>query len=436
VRDSPTEGGVRPAPQGADMTDVYVVGTASTPFARHPERDFRSLADEVVRSSLHDAGLDSGTVIGQAWFGNCAMGHWGQDNIRGQVALTGLMRDGTLPARLPVLNVEAGCATGSAALHAAFKDVAAGTSDLSLAVGVEKTWIPDDPVKTFQLFAGGIDQRHRSEWKTFFAEQGEIHGVGWAPDPRRILFLDVHAMQARHHMARYGTTPAQLAAVASKNHRHGSLNPKAQYRFEIDVEGVLADRAVVEPFTRAMCAPISDGAAAVLLCSGAWLANQPAAVRDRAIRVRASTLTGGTWRGLDEDNVVTVAARKAYAQAGIRPEDVDIAEVHDSTAYCELQATEALGFCAPGSGGAYAESGATALGGERPVNLSGGLESKGHPLGATGLGMVDELVTQLRGEAGDRQAPGHPTVGVQQNAGGLIGLDEALCAVTVLERVR
>ena len=418
------------------MTDVFIVGTASTPFARHPERDFRSLADEAVRGALSDAGLGSAAEIGQAWFGNCAMGHWGQDNIRGQVALTDLMRDGTLPSRLPILNIEAGCATGSAAFHAAFKDVAAGTSALSLAIGIEKTWMPDDPMKSFALFSGGIDQRHRKEWKAFFAEQGETHGVGWAPDPRRILFLDVHAMQARYHMARYGTTAAQIARIASKNHHHGSLNPKAQYRFEIDVQGVLDDRAVVDPLTRAMCSPISDGAAAVLLCSGAWLSTQDTAVRDRAIRVRGSSLTGGTWRGLDEDNVVTVAARKAYAQAGITAGDVDLAEVHDATSYCELQATEALGFCAPGEGGAYAESGATALGGERPVNLSGGLVSKGHPLGATGLGMIDELVTQLRGEAGDRQAPRSPTIGVQQNAGGLIGLDEALCAVTILERTR
>jgi acetyl-CoA acetyltransferase len=418
------------------MTDVYVVGTASTPFAKHPERDFRALAEDVVHAALEDAGLESGAEVDQAWFGNCAMGQWGQDNIRGQVALTGLMRDGTLPARLPIINVEAGCATGSAAFHSAFKDIASGTAAVSLALGIEKTWIPDDPMKTFALFAGGIDQRHRAEWKAFFAQQGDRHGVGWAPDPRRILFLDVHAMQARYHMDRYGTTPEQLAAVASKNHHHGALNPKAQYRFEIDVQGVLDDRFVVDPLTRAMCAPISDGAAATLLCSGAWLKLQPQAVQDRAIKVRASTLTGGTWRELDEDNVVTVAARRAYAVAGLGPEDVDLAEVHDATAYCELQATEALGFCDVGEGGAYAESGATTLGGERPVNLSGGLESKGHPLGATGLGMIDELVTQLRGEAGDRQAPGDPTIAVQQNAGGLIGLDEALCGVNVLERVR
>ncbi len=418
------------------MSDVYVIGSASTAFTHLPDRDFRELARMVVREALDDAGVERGAMVDAAWFGNCAMGHWGQDNIRGQVALTELMRDGTLPARLPIVNVEAGCATGSAAFHGAVKDVASGDADVALAIGIEKTWIPDDPRRTFALFSGGIDQRHPAEWKAFFAQQGERFGVGWSPDPRRILFLDVHAIQARYHMDRYGTTREQIAAVAAKNHNHGARNPKAQYRFEMDVAAVLADRFVVEPFTRAMCAPISDGAAAALVCSGAALARFPAAARDRAIRVRATTLTGGTWRSLDEDNVVAAAAKRAWATAGIEPGDIDIAEVHDATAWCELHAMEALGFCGRGEGGAYVESGASGLDGARPTNLSGGLESKGHPLGATGLGMIDELVTQLRGEAGDRQAPRNPALAVAQNAGGLIGLDEALCGITVLERTR
>ncbi len=183
-----------------------------------------------------------------------------------------------------------------------------------------------------------------------------------------------------------------------------------------------------------MCAPISDGAAAALVCSGAWLADRPAAVRARAVRVRASALAGGAWRDLDDPSVTAHAGARAYAAAGVTPADIDLAEVHDATAYCEIAATEALGFCSAGEGGPYADSGATSLGGARPTNVSGGLESKGHPLGATGLGMVCELLTQLRGEAGDGQA-GAPTLGLLQNAGGLIGLDEALCAVAILERV-
>lgn len=416
------------------MSSAWILGTASTVFQKWPARSFRDLAEAVVTAALEDGGV-SGDDVEHVVFGNCAMGAHGQDNIRGQVALTAMMRDGRLPARLPIVNVEAGCATGSAAFHAAVQAVRAGDVDVALALGVEKTLVPDDPVRTFQVFQGGIDQRHPDEWRTFFAEQGARHGVGFSPHPHRILFLDVHAMQARHHMATHGTTAEHLAVIASKNHGNAVHNPRAQYRFEVPVAAALADKAVVEPFTRSMCSPLSDGAAAVLLCSDRVRAGLAAEQRSRTLRVRASVLEGGTWRGLDEDNVVAHAGRKAYARAGLGPDDVHLAEVHDATSYCELQATELLGFCPRGEGGTYAMSGATRRSGARPVNASGGLVSKGHPLGATGLGMLDELVRQLRGEAGDLQVTRDVRIGLQQNAGGLIGLDEALCHVGILERV-
>ena len=415
------------------MSNAWILGTASTVFQKWPDRSFRDLSEEVVEGVLSDAGV-TGSDVEHIVFANCAMAAHGQDNIRGQVALTALMRDGRLPARVPIVNVEAGCATGSAAFHAAVAAVRSGDVDVALAIGVEKTLVPDDPVRTFKLFSGGIDQRHKAEWRTFFAEQGERSGVGWAPHKHRILFLDVHAMQARYHMATHGTTPEHLALIASKNHGNAVHNPRAQYRFEVPVQAALADKEVVEPFTRSMCSPLSDGAAAVLLASDAFLARcDPQTVR-RAVQVRASVLVGGTWRNLEEDNVVAHAAARAYDRAGLTPDDIDIAEVHDATSYCELQATELLGFCARGAGGAYAASGATARAGARPVNASGGLISKGHPLGATGLGMIDELVRQLRGEAGALQVAADVRVGLQQNAGGLIGLDEALCHVGIFER--
>lgn len=416
------------------MSSAWILGTASTVFDKWPDRSFRDLAEEVVDAVLADAGVD-GDSVEHVTFGNCAMGAHGQDNIRGQVALTAMMRDGRLPPRVPIVNVEAGCATGSAAFHAAVQAVRAGDVDIALALGVEKTLVPDDPIATFKLFSGGIDQRHKHEWRTFFAAQGEAHGVGWAPHKHRILFLDVHAMQARHHMEAHGSTSEHLAQIASKNHGNAVHNPRAQYRFEVPIAAALADKAVVEPFTRSMCSPLSDGAAAVLVCSDRFLAAATERQRARALKIRASVLVGGTWRNLDEDNVIAHAADKAYARAGLTPEDVHIAEVHDATSYCELQATELLGFCSRGGGGAYATSGATARDGDRPVNASGGLVSKGHPLGATGLGMIDELTRQLRGEAGDLQVTRDVRVGLQQNAGGLIGLDEALCHVGIFERV-
>lgn len=414
------------------MTQPVVVGTASTRFQRWPERDFRDLSAQVVREVLADAGLEDGLQVEVAVFGNCAMGVWGQPNIRGQVALRPLLDGSVLPENLPVVNVEGACATGSVALHQAAQAVRAG-ADLALALGVEKVFVPDDPVKTFRLFQGGADNLYAEEWQAFFAENGARTGLPFEPHPHRLWFLDVHALQARAHMQRHGTTVEQLAAIAEKNHGHSVHNPLAQYRVPMTRAQVLADKPVVAPFTRSMCSPVSDGAAAVLLASPAWAARQAERTRTRGLTVRACALVGGSWRALDADAVVWPAAAQALDQAGITGRDLDVAEVHDSTAYCELVATEALGLCARGEGGALAESGATTLGGRVPVNTSGGLMSKGHPLAATGLSMIHELALQLRGEAGERQVPG-ATLAAAQNAGGLVGYDEALCGVTVLER--
>ena len=410
---------------------AWIVAVASTPFRRWPERSFRDLGREVVTGALADLGARV-TDLDSVWFGNCAMGVWGQSNIRGQTVLDPLMREGLLPAGTPVGNVEGGCATGSLALGAAVRDVLAG-ADLSLALGVEKVFVPDDVAKTFGVFAGGADREHQDEWLGFVAAAAERGGQAFEPHPARIVFLDIHALQARDHMARHGTTVEQIAAVAAKNHGHSQGNPRAQYRVPMTVEQVLADKPVVAPLTRSMCSPISDGAAAAFVASDAWIQRNPAA-RERAIRVAACSFAGGTWRELDGVGIVERAAKKAYEAAGISGADVDLAEVHDATAYCELAAYEGLGFCGVGESGAYAESGATERGGSRPVNVSGGLVSKGHPLGATGLGMVQELVLQLRGEAGELQVPGEPVIAVAQNAGGLTAIDEALCGVTVLAR--
>ena len=418
------------------LTQVYVVGVGSTPFRRWPDRTLSDLAREAITQATADAALEPGAPVDHVAFGNCAMDAWGQSNIRGQVCLDPLMATGLLPPGVPIVNVEAGCATGSAAFHAACTAVASGQSDLSLAIGVEKTFVPGDPGRILSIFDGGIDRVHPEVWQRFLTDAAVAAGERFEPHPHRIVFLDVHALQARHHMRVHGTTLAHLGAVAAKNHAHGALNPKAQIRVLMSADEVLADRPVVAPLTRSMCAPISDGAAAVLVASARWLAGQPTEVRDRAIAVRATALAGGTWRGLDEPGVTHRAAERAFARAGLRPADVDVAEVHDATAWCEIAALEALGFCEPGQGGPLGASGATARDGARPINTSGGLEAKGHPLGATGLGMIDELVTQLRGEAGERQIARPPTIALQHNAGGLVGFDEALCAVTLLERVR
>jgi acetyl-CoA acetyltransferase len=417
------------------MNDVYLIGTSCTRFGKQPGASFKDLSREAYLAVLRDAGLSDGDQIANAWFGNCGMGSWGQRNIRGQVCFTPLVREQLFPERVPMINVEGGCATASMALHGAWKDVLSGTAELSLAIGVEKTYVPDDPLRTQEIFDGGIDQLDPQDWLTYYAAAGEQAGKPFNPkDAGGTLFMDTYAMQAAWHMKRHGTTAAQIAFGASKNHAMGAKNPLAQYRFEVSPQQVLDDRPVSWPLTRAMCAPIGDGASAALVCSAAFLKSAPSAVRDRALRISASVLTGGKYRRLDEPGLSQVAAQRAYSMAGLGPRDIDLAEVHDATSFCELYQAEMLGFCEIGQGGRYVASGETALGGERPINLSGGLVSKGHPVGATGLSMIHELALQLRGEAGERQAR-RARIGLAENGGGVIGFEEAACAVTILQAV-
>lgn len=416
------------------MQDAYVIGTSCTAFGKHPELSFKALTRQAYLDVLQDAGLPDGGAIEQAWFGNCGMGSFGQRNIRGQVCFTPLVQERLFPERVPIINVEGGCATASMAFHGAWKDVLSGQSDLSLAIGVEKTYFPGEAARTQEIFEGGIDQLDPQQWHDYYRHAGEVSGKKFAPHAAGgTVFMDTYAMQAAYHMKTWGTTREQIAFAASKNHAMGALNPKAQYRFELSPNQVLADREVSWPLTRAMCSPIGDGAAAALLCSERLLRQLPAAVQARALRVRASVLTGGKYRELDEPGLSHVAAQRAYAMAGLQPRDIDVAEVHDATSFCEIYQAEMLGFCEFGQGGAFVGNGATALGGSIPINLSGGLVSKGHPVGATGLSMCHELALQLRGEAGARQrANAH--IGLAENGGGVMGFDEAACSIVVLER--
>lgn len=415
------------------MRDVYVLATSCTPFGKRPGDSFKALTREAYLACLNDAGWQDGAAIKQAWFGNCGMGTFGQRNIRGQVCFIPLVREGSFPERVPMINVEGGCATASMAFHGAWKDVASGDMEASLAIGVEKTYVQDDFARTMEIFEGGIDQMDPEDWHAYYRARGEEVGKPFGPGAGNgTVFMDTYAMQAAWHMKHYGTTQEQIAIAASKNHWHGSMNPAAQYRFEVSVEEALADREVSWPITRSMAAPIGDGASAAILVSAEMLAQQPQDVQDRAVKVRASVLSGGKYRAPEEPSLSRIAAQKAYAKSGLAPGAVDIVEVHDATSFCEIFQLEMLGFAEDGAGGAMVEAGETKLGGRLPVNLSGGLVSKGHPVGATGLSMIHELALQLRGEAGPRQADG-ARIALAENGGGVIGFDEAACSVIVLE---
>jgi acetyl-CoA acetyltransferase len=415
------------------MNDIYVVGVGMTQFGRLLERSVYDMVGEAVGLALKDAGCTT-VDIGAAYYGTMTNGQFqGQTAIPGPIAMRRLGIEG-----VPVFTVENACATGSSAFNLATLALRAGSCDIALAVGVEKMNIPDK-AKMFTAFDGGWDVSTVEENKKTLLAMGE----GIVPPPGTMserpysVFMDVYAAICRNHMMRYGTTQRQIAAVASKNHGHSVHNPLAQFQQPFSIEQVLASPPIAYPLTTAMCSPISDGAAAAILCNAAGLKRLSAAGVDtsRAVRVLASVIQTGSTRSLDEPQkiVAHLGALKAYDQAGVSPSDVNVAEVHDASAIGEILNAESLMLVPFGEGGPAAERGDFTVGGRMPVNPSGGLESKGHPIGATGLGQIHELVTQLRGEAGKRQVD-NARIAIQENGGGLYGIEEAVVAITILAK--
>jgi acetyl-CoA acetyltransferase len=412
-----------------------VLGVAGTPAGRQPERSFSDLVREAYLGALADAGMADGSALTHAWFSNLLMDFWGQSAGKGHAALTPLIREGVFPAGVSVTNVEAGCASASAAFNGAVKDVRSGAAEVGLAIGVEKMNDPERPGGYLAHMDRAVDQLDPDAWHELYRDVAVRSGGHFAPKVGRSIAMDIYAVWAASHMAAYGTTAEQIASAAAKNHTNAVGNPRAQYRFPMTVEEVLADRVVAEPLTRAMCAPTGDAAAAVVVCSDEYLRKVPREVRERALLVRGHALAGGTFDVTWDDlRAPVLAAAKAYEEARLTPTDVDLVELHDASSFAEVHLVEDLGFCQRGEGGPFTASGATAPGGEIPVNPSGGLVSRGHPIGATGIFMLAELAHQLRGEAGEIQVPG-AAIGLAENGGGIIGNDVALCSVTILERV-
>ena len=412
---------------------VYVLGAYSTRFKKWLEKSMKELTRDAYMGVLEDASMKDGRDIEFAWFGNCSMGTlWDQDIIRGHVCMSPLVEEGLFPERVPIINVEGACATASMAFHAAWKDILSGQCDVSLAIGVDKFYHPDME-KVLTAYGHGVDlsdtDRLINEYEVVAEECGREFKLG----PGNTIFMDTYAMQACWHMWKWGTTQEQIAIAASKNHYCGSLNPKAQYQFEVPVEKVLDDYMVSYPLTRSMCAPIGDGGAAAILCSEDYLKSQPPEIQKRAVKVLASTMSSGKHRNISEPSLSQWAAEKAYEIADIQTKDVDVAEVHDATSFCEIYQVEMLGFCPIGEGGKFIESGATKLDGSIPINTSGGLVSKGHPVGSTGLSMIYEIITQLRGEADARQV-NNARIGMTENGGGVISTEEFACSINIFQK--
>ena len=412
------------------MRKVAVVGAGMTHFGKHQDKTLKDLGREAVEAAMAAAGVDK-PQIEAAMVGNATAGLiTGQEMIRAQVILREMGF-----GDIPMINTENACASSSTAFHLAWMYVASGMYDCVLALGVEKLY-HEDKRKSFQAIGSAVDMTAFSQLKKAIAERGRADGEsagdgGEGAGEKRSLFMDFYAAGAREHMKRYGTTAVQFAKVAVKSHQNASLNPYAQYREVYSVEDILAAPMVAEPLTRLMCSPIGDGAAALILCSE----EKARQLTTKPVWVTASILGSGKDRAPGEPGVTTRMVNKAYAAASVGPDDIDVIELHDASAPAELMEYEELGLCKVGEGGRLIEDGVTALTGKTPVNPSGGLLSKGHPIGATGCAQLTEIFWQLRGEAGDRQVKGgNAKIGMTQNGGGMMRGEAAAMAVHILER--
>ena len=381
------------------MSDVYIVGVDMIKFGRYPERTVPSLAAEAALMALDDAGL----VIGQMQALYC--GNLGEARAMvGQRLLAEIGQTG-----IPVTNVANACATGATAFRDAWMSIKAGVYDVVLAVGVEQMGKG--------LLGGGAG----------VSTEGLI-GSGTMP----AMFAQI----GMEHTRKHGTTFEQFAKVSVKNHFHSTLNPKSMYRVETPLEQVMAAEMIAYPNTKLMCSVNVDGSAAAVLASEA--AVKRLGLMDRAVRVRASAMSSNPFaeRQLampDFSAATRLAAKSAYEAAGVGPDDINLVELHDCFATAEIVHYENLGLCGDGDAGRLIDDGTTQLGGRVPVNVSGGLLSKGHPLGATGIANIYEVATHLRGAAGERQVEG-ARLGMTHVVGGGPGMGTA-CAIHILEKV-
>jgi acetyl-CoA acyltransferase len=405
-----------------------IVGTGMTPFGFAPESTVRSLATAAVDEALADAGVATSDVD-MVVFANAGEGVLtGQEMIRGQVVFHRYGFGG-----IPIMNVENACASASTALQVACMAVETGAAGVAVAVGAEKLTNPDKR-RTMAVFSAAVDfddmpalrDQVQRDLLGISREAGEDPGGG----PVQSALMDVYAAMARRFFARGGGSATDAAAVAVKNRAHARSNPRAQFRGPVTSDEVLGSRMIADPLRLLMCSPVADGAAAVVVCSG-----ERALAREAVgpVRVDACTLRSGGSGDVERDGAVRRAAAAAYEAAGVGPADVNVVEVHDAAAPAELWTYEQLGLCEAGGAPALLADGVTRLGGRCPVNPSGGLLSRGHPVGATGLAQVVELADQLRGRCGPRQVDG-ARLALAQNSGGHLSGEEAVAVVTILSR--
>lgn len=379
------------------MRDAAVIGVGMIPFGKYPEKSIADLGWPAVKQALDDAGIDGGR-IGAAFCGSALSGMMAGQRILGRMGLSGM----------PIVNIENACSSSSTALREAVLAIRAGACDTALVIGVEK----------LTRFGGGTLPLEREDWEV---RQGMVMPA-------------LYAMRAKRYMHDFGLTEHQLACVSVKNRKNGAHNPDAQMRKPVTAEEVLSSRLIADPFTLLQCCPTGDGAAALVLADAATARRY----RSDPVTVRASDLSSGRYtegfRDMTTPEITVRGAAHAYEEAGLGPEDVDLAEVHDAFTVAELLYYEAFGFCARGEAGAFVERGDSAIGGRVAVNPSGGLLAKGHPIGATGAAQAVEVVRQLRGDCNGRQVEGARVGLTHATGGGITGFDHGACSIHIFSR--
>jgi acetyl-CoA acetyltransferase len=396
-----------------------------TRFGKFPDKSIKDLVREAVEAALADAGIDK-KVLGAAYVGNAVAGIMtGQEMIRGQVTLSAMGIDG-----IPIYNIESACASSSSAFNLGWTGIASGMHDCVLVVGFEKLYDADKK-KSFRALGTGVDvemfRAFLEQMKSGASSGDDIFGKG--SGEKRSVFMDMYAFSAKKYMDLYGLTQEHFAKLSVKSHKNGALNPHAQYQEEVTLEEVLQSGDVAYPLTRMMCSPVGDGAAAVILCSKAEAAKHTTS----PVWVVASVVGSGKIGGDPEDTLTRRLAPKAFETASVDPADIDAIEVHDATSPSEIMTLIELGLCPGEDAPKWIDEGYLEIDGKLPSNTSGGLVTKGHPVGATGCGQIHEITRQLQGMAKDRQVK-DAKVGMTHNGGGIIGTDAASMTLHIFQR--
>jgi acetyl-CoA acetyltransferase len=406
------------------MRDVAVVGIGMSRFGKYPEKGIKDLVREAVEPALKDAGLNKADIEA-AFVGTAAPGIMtGQEQIKAQVTLSAMGID-----TIPMYNIENACASSSSAFNLAWTAVGAGLYDCVLVVGFEKLY-DKDKMKSYMALGTAVDIETALQHLEAFQKK---HGAGnpiiaEGSGQSRSIFMDMYAYYTRTYMKRFGLTQEHFAKISVKSHKNGALNPHAQYQKEVTLKQVLESGDVAFPLTRMMCSPVCDGSAAAIICAGDHMGR----FDKMPVWIAGSVVGSGKISDDLSDTLTSRLGPRLFATAGIRPDDIDIIEVHDATSPSEIITLIELGLCPGKDAAKWIDEGYLDIDGRLPTNTSGGLAAKGHPIGATGLGQIHEIVLQLRGEAGPRQVAG-PRIGMAHNGGGILGVDAAAMAMHIFK---